>query len=282
MTAPSNEGVRLAIPLPVWLLVRILAILAPGWTARKLVQWATTRPDPGRIGQLPVCDSVTGLHARGRPFWVFSYGEEGAPAIYLLHGWHGSHTDFAAIVPALVQSGYRVLLIEAPGHGASPDRESDVGLLVEAYRRSVESFGPARATIGHSVGALAVGVARGDGVETGQVFLVSPFLDPEWWLSALERLGGRRLQREVSALLTLRMGRTPGSLTLRHTSLGPEALVVHDQDDRVVPFETVQAFARHERVWFKETCGLGHRRILFHPGVTLAILHHLKRWDQRG
>ncbi|NQW47298.1 MAG: alpha/beta fold hydrolase, partial [Planctomycetes bacterium] len=39
------------------------------------------------------------------------------PSLVLLHANGGDHRDFAAIVPPLAESGWRVTVLDWPGHG---------------------------------------------------------------------------------------------------------------------------------------------------------------------
>ncbi len=75
--------------------------------------WEITLPTP----PLPKFDSEGTVAHAGAKIWYASVGQ-GAPVI-MLHGAFGSAENFGFQVPALVNAGYRVILIETRGHARS-------------------------------------------------------------------------------------------------------------------------------------------------------------------
>jgi pimeloyl-ACP methyl ester carboxylesterase len=64
-------------------------------------------------------------------------------------------------------------------------------------------------------------------------------------------------------------------------SVGLPALVIHDRDDRDVPWQEGEAVARAwPQARFVRTEGLGHRRILRDPKVTKRVVHFLVQEDR--
>lgn len=57
------------------------------------------------------------LERDGARVWLASFGE--GPAVLLLHGGMGNSNNFGHQVPALVEAGYRVVVIDSRGHGRS-------------------------------------------------------------------------------------------------------------------------------------------------------------------
>ena len=80
------------------------------------------------------------------------------PAIILLHGFTGSHKDWAAQIPILAEK-YRVIAIDQRGHGQStaPSSASDysVRIMAEDARGLLRHLGIDRSCImGHSMGGF--------------------------------------------------------------------------------------------------------------------------------
>jgi pimeloyl-ACP methyl ester carboxylesterase len=75
--------------------------------------WETMLPTP----PLPKFDAQGTVAHKGAKIWYATVGE-GAPVV-LLHGAFGSAENFGFQVPALVEAGYRVILIETRGHARS-------------------------------------------------------------------------------------------------------------------------------------------------------------------
>ena len=103
-----------------------------------------------------------------------SPGKEGrAPPVLLLHGLGGSASSMAPLVPALVPLAPRVVLLELPGHGRSPDpaagplsaREYGAVVIACAEELSREHGGGKVVLVGNSLGgalALFTGHERPD------------------------------------------------------------------------------------------------------------------------
>jgi pimeloyl-ACP methyl ester carboxylesterase len=66
---------------------------------------------------LPVANDQGYVEHEGARIWFATYGS--GPAVILLHGGLGHGGNWGYQVPALVGSGYRVVLIDSRGHGRS-------------------------------------------------------------------------------------------------------------------------------------------------------------------
>ena len=66
---------------------------------------------------LPLTEDQGYLKHEGARIWYITYGS-GAP-VFLLHGGLGHSGNWGYQVPALIGSGYRVVLIDSRGHGRS-------------------------------------------------------------------------------------------------------------------------------------------------------------------
>jgi predicted alpha/beta-fold hydrolase len=66
---------------------------------------------------LPPANEVGHVAHAGARLWYASYGR--GPAVLLLHGGLGHSGNWGKQVPALVEGGYQVVLIDSRGHGRS-------------------------------------------------------------------------------------------------------------------------------------------------------------------
>jgi pimeloyl-ACP methyl ester carboxylesterase len=159
-------------------------------------------------------------------------------------------------------------------------------------------FGPARAVVAHSMGALAALLALRDGwVGAERLVLVAPVpgvphlverLRADLGLGArtVRRLEARARRRTGHAVSELDLVRLGGDLErAADPRLGPAAgpgrpdlLVVHDLGDREVAHEASAALVRS---WpgarLLSTVGLGHRRILADRAVAGAVARFADR-----
>ena len=216
-----------------------------------------------------------------RPLAAWVWGREGAPAVALLHGWEGRGSQLGAFAAPLVAAGFRVVAVDAPGHGDSPGRSSSLVAIADALRRVGERYGPLAGVIAHSAGTVGAvhSVARGLAVD--RLVCVAPGVDLEGYMLDFARLLG--LSSEVSSAVKRRIERhvgvTMGELDPRRAaaSLRIPLLVIHDRADREAPFAGGEELARS---WpgarLLATEGLGHTRILWDEKVVSAATAFLQ------
>lgn len=106
------------------------------------------------------------------------WGSEG-PTVLLIHGWEGHTGRVIPLIEPLLQGGYRVFTLDAPGHGLSPPASThllDVGYAIQAM---IEQHGPFYGIVGHSFGAAASAImlAREAGLMPEKLVLLSPMRD---------------------------------------------------------------------------------------------------------
>lgn len=245
--------------------------------------WFRTRRFPLAPRERAVLDRARRhtVDHHGVPLAVYEWGE--GPAVLLVHGWHGSAANFVAFVDPLVAAGRRVLAFDQPAHGATPGERTDVYEIADALNAVVRTHGPLEGAITHSFGAPCLLMAVREGLALGRVVCISPPARAEALLqgfaetlnlpSAVLARFRRRLEAEFGADVLERLSpvRTVRGLDL-------PALVIHDHNDRAMPFEEGEALAR---AWpgaeFYATAGLGHNRILADPSVIARAVGFLAR-----
>ena len=268
------------------LALRASFALAPGWTAdvlgdRLCVPGARRRPpDAGD-------DSVSRVDVRidGQRLALNVWGDPHAqPYVLASHGWQSAGHCFAAWAPALAAKGLALVAIDHPAHGASDGHRATVVDFACTLLALARRFGPPAGAIGHSLGGLALIVAVGEGLPTSRVVLVAAPSDLTSLLAL--RLAGLRLPCRLKKRLTARFEQEAGmrlsELDIAHYGrwLAGAALVMHDQDDREVPYEEAE---RISRLWpmcrLLRMRGLGHHRILSHPRVIRTGTDWIARAD---
>jgi pimeloyl-ACP methyl ester carboxylesterase len=249
--------------------------------------------EPGRVVELP-------LGSGDRTFVAEVWGENGSPVVCLMHGWGGDRGQLGAFVAPLVEAGYRVVAPDAPSHGRSAPGSFGRGrsLVTEflAVLAAVDrGLGAAHGIVAHSVGASAAAVAVLDGLPVGRLVLIAPASSPRVFAPGFAAsLGlGERTVAGLLRRLEQRLGRpmadfdiaqrareaaesrlcAPGSAAGSATDPGclPALLVVHDREDRQVPYTQGTLIAEAWRgAELLSTSGQGHRRILSDPEVVRA------------
>jgi len=150
---------------------------------------------------------------------------------------------------------------------------SSIPEFARALQAVVAARGPAHAVIAHSLGAAATALAASWGLDAGHFVLLAPPADPLSWADEFGAVLGAR--PEVMALTRanserrLRFSWHDLDIPAAVRRLSARALVIHDQDDEIVPFEEGAAIAG---AWpgaeLVPTTGLRHRGVLQDDAVV--------------
>jgi len=270
---------------PLWLLrtaFRTVGSLAPGVAAR----WAETifcrppRNDPRPAEEAFLATgSRTTVRSDGHDLAVWTWGD--GPLVVLTHGWGGRAGRFSAMAAALLAAGFRVVLFDAPAHGASQGHQASLPQFSRALTDVCSGFGPVHGLVGHSLGGAAVSLAVHQGLRPKRAVLLAPPADVYLFSHAFAehlRIPSRARTRMRSNLES-RLQFTWDELhipTLARTMATP-VLIVHDQGDADVPHqhgvEIASAWPGAELI---STRGLGHRAILRDREVVHRAVEFLR------
>src|SRR5256885_10929361 len=208
------------------------------------------------------------IEHHGRQIATWRWGENAAPAVLLAHGWGGHAAQMRAFVFPLLAAGYRVIAYDQPAHGLSEGRLTGLPDFADVLAEVVWHHGDVRAVIGHSLGATAAAMGHAwNKFDVERIVLISPPSDLVGYSRRFARWHWmpEALRRAMQAAIEERYGVRWEELELARIAprLTARALVIHDRDDRMVPWKQGAAFAQKwQGAGFMTTEGLGHRRIL--------------------
>lgn len=265
---PFWAGARLVSRAVQWVAPEIAARVA----THLFVKGPPRHPETG-VRPLATPTRLT-LAVRGRDLAAWSWGDERAPAVILVHGWGGRATQLLGFVDPLVATGARVIAFDAPGHGESPGTTTNIPEIAEAIEAAAALASSVSAVIGHSMGGAATVYALAGGLPARRAAIIGAPADALQWLTQLARtldLRGGTLA-ETRHRIEASVG-VPFE-ALDAATLGPAIraplLVVHDRGDRNVPFADAERWSSLVRTaGLLATEGLGHQRIL-RDGPTIA------------
>jgi pimeloyl-ACP methyl ester carboxylesterase len=218
----------------------------------------------------------TFLAHKGRAIATWRWGSRDAPAVLLAHGWGGHAAQMRAFVFPLLSAGYRVIAYDQPAHGVSEGRLTGLPDFADVLAEVAAYHGDVVGVIGHSLGGAAAALALAGGkVRLQSAVLVSPPADMVGYSRRFARWHWmpEAVRRAMQAAIEERYGVLWESLDVRRLAarIVARALVIHDRDDRLVPWTQGAQVASH---WpgarLLSTDGLGHRRILEDEFVTRA------------
>ena len=205
------------------------------------------------------------------------------PTVLLVHGWEGRGLQLGAWAEPLVARGFQVVAFDGPGHGRSTGTRSSMPEMASSVAAMVHHCGGVHAVVAHSFGAAATSVALASSrprPSVDRLVYIAPAADI---LGVTERFADftgfssevvARMRRDLERRFAIRWSDFQGA------SLAPAMeeplLVVHDRDDREVPWADGQLL---HRAWPESrlvtTRGLGHRRVLRDPSVVALTTEFL-------
>ena len=255
--------------------IRTLGAVSPDLSARLALRlFFTTAPRMAVRG----ADLATHRDARreripirGSEIVAYRWGR-GERAVLLMHGWQGRASQFAPLVRELVAEGFRVVSFDAPAHGDSAGRSTDLRDWVAAAEQLQRSDGPFHAIVGHSFGGLAALTAARTTVPSSRVAVIAGASAPAAFLAEFSRT--LRLEPAVAARFEQRFGARFGldreGIAAAYDAVAHPLpshialLAVHDTGDRQVPLAASESLvaAHGDRARLVRTAGWGHGRIL--------------------
>ncbi len=251
-------------------LVRAASALVPDAVESKAAEmFSTPRRAKRRLTQ-PA--PHTEIPFRGGKLAFWSEGPANAPCVLLVHGWEADSSQLLPLVAPLRARGFRVARFDQPAHGFSLGSRASVVDFRDAVIAVAERLGPLHGLIGHSLGATSATLALAtERISALRVVLIAPAREPRLFLgriadtlalSPARRQGMfERVRAQVGDFDALDVSKLA---PLRHEPL----LVVHAQNDRLIPFEEGRAIAS---AWPQAQLlapeRLGHRKLLEDPNI---------------
>lgn len=208
----------------------------------------------------------------------YSWGE--GPAVLLVHGWGGSGLQMAHLARPLIEAGFRVITFDAPAHGRSPGKRTNMMEFAQVVQDIALHVGDFYAIIGHSLGGAAAGYAVSQGVKSKKFVTIG---SPVSVAEILQEFA-RQINASAGTIDRLRTyierfgGKSIEEMSLIHLAsrLRPSGLVIHDQDDREIPYtQALDLFQQWNGSQLLLTEGLGHRRILRDEETIANILQFI-------
>lgn len=229
---------------------------------------------------------VGSLETHGKHVTTYRWGQAARPVL-LVHGWQARASRFSRVVDELVARGHSVVAFDAPGHGESTGSRTTILEYHHVISQLHQEHGPFSAVVAHSFGVpCAVHALRG-GVQADALVAISGVCDLGFLPDDFCRqLGLSRAVNDRLRELADRLLLAPETDIWRRFSASFESekvtmpmLVVHDEDDEVVPhehaLELVRTYAKQATL--TTTTGLGHQRILTDRAVVREVVDFVER-----
>lgn len=214
------------------------------------------------------------------PYYVWG---KGVPVV-ALHGWNSRPSHLRVIIKALVDNGFQVYGLFAPGHGESKKKNSNLiefakGLNAFLNQKQLEPY----AFLGHSLGGAAAifNVVEFKLKVSKLVTLATPSIGQSILDVFKHKINGGKAVDETirnfgKGVYNKEFDEVCASEMAKH--LPPEIgyLIVHDENDREAPLENAHAIKKaFPKAELMLTQGEGHNRILKNTQVALRVVDFL-------
>jgi pimeloyl-ACP methyl ester carboxylesterase len=249
--------------------------------------WFSTQryPEPARERHWVATAQSDSVAWQGRSLARYQWGNPDSPAILLIHGWNGRGAQLGAFAEPLRRAGFRVVAFDAPAHGRSPGRSTNIFEFAAAIQTIAQASAPLSAAIAHSFGVPACARALVQGWNLPRLVAIAAPANAEFLLARFARMLDipesvmadmrRRVERRFGMDIFARLA-TDEMLMGRDLS----GLIIHDRDDRDVPSAHAE---RLHRAWRDSqlllTDNLGHRRILRDREVIAVTVSFLREGE---
>ncbi len=205
----------------------------------------------------------------------------GEQSILLVHGWESRGTALRAFVPTLVAQGYRVVAFDGPAHGDSAGKQTNLIHFAGAVRAALRQAGNVHGIITHSFGGASTVYALSNMTEPVAieklVLIAVPdsikkVLDETIELFRLPRTAAREFYKLIEQRLQANVHKADVSKAAAKNYIG-ELLVVHDEEDQVVPFASGKRIYDHwDNAALLATKGYGHYRLMKNPDLIRRVV----------
>lgn len=239
-------------------LFRLVSALSPALAAHLAMQMFLTplarRIAPGEARFLATAKSLHLALPSGRlSAYEWPAESPAAPTVLLVHGWISHAARMAELIRALRQRGLRVVAFDAPAHGRSGGRQADLHSFRAAINAVLAAAGPVQAVLAHSFGALTTSKWLAEDRPAGvrAAVLVGMMRDAGYVFESFALTMALRpdVLDRFRKLFRRRYGINPEELSTTELvrSLSLPVLVVHGEDDELVPAAHASEIASHLR-----------------------------------
>jgi pimeloyl-ACP methyl ester carboxylesterase len=282
---PDPRPTHTQVPLAVRALFRTGHRFAPRWTARMAAEiFARPRRRELTHNEAALVESARTIElvVEGRRLHAWCWGDPDAPAVVGHHGWGGRGAQLAAFGPRLAAAGYYFVSYDAPAHGESSGRRTNLVDMTDTLTAVLDRLGDARALVTHSMGGMVAARALGAGAAPNALASIAPpgGMHPYLKIFAASLGVGTELEEGILSEIQRRVGLSRADLDCSAMIPGRRIpfLLVYDESDRDVPPEHARRWAEH---WpdaaVLRTSGLGHRGILRDGTVQHRVTEFLLR-----
>lgn len=196
---------------------------------------------------------------------IFGHGDK---VIWVVHGWQSHSSRFRNIIQLGVEQGYSVVAWNGPGHGRSQGNRTNLAHFSRKLHLDLASFNKRISfLIGHSFGAAASAYVSSMGAQVENLILIASPSNAErvferfWDFIGLQTKA--RIIFKEKTQLEMQASLKEMSLELFASQLSQHILLLHDKEDRMIPYsDATRVASLNPKVKLHTTDGLGHYKLV--------------------
>lgn len=251
--------------------------------ASKLFRTPFTFATPKREIAMEEASQKKTLHVASikKDIHILSYGYSDKK-ILLVHGWAGRSTQLFMIANKLLEKGFMVIAFDAPSHGKSTGKTTNLIEYVVTINAIHKEFGPFEAAVGHSFGAMAIMNAQANNelfkclVTVGSGDKVADILINFSNNLGLDAKFGNKLNNYFEKKNNVKFKDYAVNEVAK--KIKTSVFVIHDAIDGDVHVSCAINIRQNlEKGKLLITNGFGHTKILREKSITLKIVDFIKQ-----
>lgn len=210
--------------------------------------------------------------------YIYGYSKK---KILLAHGWAGRGTQLFQIADKILENRMMVISFDAPAHGLSSGKRTNMLEFQETIREINKKYGPFDAAIGHSFGGMALINVVADGLKVNKLVTIGADNSiPEIFRYSVRKLELKPdIAEKMEELFNKKYKMKLDSLSSEHKAakIKIPTLIIHDSEDKYVNVSS--AVSIRQRLRNGElliTNGLGHHKIFKDNFVIQRIIDYIK------
>ncbi len=262
---------------------KILNVIAPFLASRLALRIFLTPPrQPAPHWQRPYITSAkqSTIEINQKKICLYEWGD-GHSIVLLAHGWGGRGTQLGAFIEPLVQAGFRVIAFDGPAQGDSTGKSSNMFEFAALINQIAKNNGSLYAILGHSFGAACALLALHQYNIAIQKLVLIGCPSSSIWITEnfAEKLAiSKNVIQKMRELIQMQYGNQWTwdkllSLKFLFKNVREPALIIHDQNDKDVPFShAIELNTVGQASKLFTTKNQGHRRILRNPEVIAEVV----------
>jgi pimeloyl-ACP methyl ester carboxylesterase len=228
------------------------------------------------------------LHINTHRVSTYHWGN-GGKLILLLHGWESRTSRFYLIIKEFLKKGYQIVSFDAPGHGASEGKTTNILENYEIIAQLQKIHGTFEAIIAHSLGVLNAFFAAKQDIATKTVIAISGVSDfsflPKKYAGAmgLQEKAHQYLRKNIEQYFLPRQNIwTDFSAYCEPEKIKSHLYIIHDKNDEEVNIMQSELLYKtyQDKANIHITNSLGHHRILSNLEVIKLMFNYLESLER--